>query len=79
LVQGSTPWRPIWNFRFPVVIKFRPSWRRIEGRLGRAPRPLPGYGYLLGVPLAPWQVIADLAAHPALASAYGGEDHDESA
>ena len=52
---------------------------RIEGRLGRAPRPLPGYGYLLGVPLVPWQVIADLAAHPAPASAYGGEDHDESA
>jgi hypothetical protein len=52
---------------------------RIEGRLGRAPQPLPSYGYPLGVPLVPWQVIADLAAHPAPASAYGEEDHDESA
>ena len=29
----------------PVVIRFRPSWRRIEARLGLAPRPLPSYGY----------------------------------
>jgi hypothetical protein len=29
--------------RSPVVIRFRPSWRRIEARLGLAPRPLPGY------------------------------------
>jgi hypothetical protein len=29
--------------RSPVVIKFRPSWRRIEARLSLAPRPLPIY------------------------------------
>jgi hypothetical protein len=63
--------------RSPVVIKFRPSWRRIEARLGRAPRPLPNYGYPLTVPP---QVITDLAAsRPAPGSAYGEEDHDESA
>ena len=39
--------------RSPVVIKFRPSWRRIEARLGRAPKPLPGYGYPLTVPPVP--------------------------
>ena len=27
----------------PVVIRFRPSWRRIEARLGQAPKPLPSY------------------------------------
>ena len=63
--------------RSPVVIRFRPSWRRLEARLGRAPRPLPNYGYpLTGTP----QVITDLAAYrPAPGSAYGEEDDDESA
>ena len=66
--------------RSPVVIKFRPSWRRIEARLGRAPRPLTGYGYPIGVPPVPRQVITDLAAYrPAAGSAYGEDDHDESA
>ena len=66
--------------RSPVVIKFRPSWRRIEGRLGRAPRPLTGYSHPLAVPPVPQQVSADLAAYrPAAGSAYGEEDHDESA
>jgi type IV secretion system protein VirD4 len=63
--------------RSPVVIKFRPSWRRIEARLGRAPRPLSGYGYQLTVPP---QAITDLDSRRATpAAAYGEEDHDESA
>lgn len=66
--------------RSPVVIKFRPSWRRIEARLGRAPKPLSGDGHPLGVPPVPPQVIADLASHRAApGSAYDEEDHDESA
>jgi type IV secretion system protein VirD4 len=66
--------------RSPVVIKFRPSWRRIEARLGRAPKPLPGHGYPLTVPPVPAQVIADLASRRAApAAAYDEEDHDESA
>ena len=47
--------------RSPVVIRFRPSWRRIEARLGRAPKPLPGYGHPLAVLPVPPQVITDLA------------------
>ena len=66
--------------RSPVVIKFRPSWRRIEARLGRAPKPLPGYGHPLTVPPVPPQVITGLASRRAApAAAYGEEDHDESA
>jgi hypothetical protein len=66
--------------RSPVVIKFRPSWRRIEARLGRAPRPLPSYGYPLPVLPVPPQVITDLAVRRAAPSAaYDEQDHDESA
>jgi hypothetical protein len=66
--------------RSPVVIRFRPSWRRIEARLGRAPKPVPGYGYHLSVPPVPPQVITDLASRrPAPAVAYDEQDHDESA
>lgn len=66
--------------RSPVVVKFRPSWRRIEARLGRAPRPLPSYGYPRTVPPVPPQVITDLASRRAApAAAYDEEDHDESA
>ena len=65
--------------RSPVVIRFRPSWRRIEARLGRAPKPLTGYGYPLTVPV-PGQVITDLASRRATpTAAYDEEDHDESA
>ena len=57
--RTGTPWScPV--SRSPVVIKFRPSWRRIEARLGRAPKPLPSYA--TRSPLGgPPQVIADLA------------------
>jgi hypothetical protein len=55
------------------VIKFRPSWRASKA----ASAAHPSYGYPLGVPLVPWQVITDLAAHPAPASAYGEKDHGE--
>ena len=66
--------------RSPVVIKFRPSWRRIEARLGRAPKPLLGYSYPLTVPPVPLQVITDLAAHRADPGAiYDETDHGESA
>ena len=65
--------------RSPVVIRFRPSWRRLEARLGRAPRPLPGYGHPLAVLPAPPQVITDLATRPAAPAVYDEEDHDESA
>jgi hypothetical protein len=62
------------------VIKFRPSWRRIEARLGRAPKPLPSYRYPIAVPPAPPQVITDLASRRAApAAAHDEEDHDESA
>jgi type IV secretion system protein VirD4 len=66
--------------RSPVVIKFRPSWRRIEARLGRAPKPLPSYGNPRTDPPVPPQVIADLASRRAApAAAYDENDHDESA
>ena len=66
--------------RSPVVIKFRPSWRRIEARLGRAPQSLPSYSHPLTVLSVPRQVNTDLASHRAApGSAYGEEDHDESA
>jgi hypothetical protein len=66
--------------RSSVVIRFRPSWRRIEARLGRAPKPLPSYGHPLTVLPVPPQVATGLAARrPASASAFGEEDHDESA
>ena len=66
--------------RSPVVVKFRPSWRRIEARLGRAPRPLPGRGQPLAVPPVPPQVITDLASHrTGPGFTYGEEDHDETA
>ena len=66
--------------RSPVVIKFRPSWRRIEARLGRAPQPLPSYGYPLTVPAVPPQVITGLASRrTGPGFTYGEEDHDESA
>ena len=66
--------------RSPVVIKFRPSWRRIEARLGRAPKPPPSCGYPLAVPPLLPQAITDLASHRgAPGSAYGEEEHDESA
>ena len=66
--------------RSPVVIRFRPSWRRIEARLGRAPKPLPGYGYPLTVLPVPPQVVTGLAdRRPGPAAAYDEQDHDESA
>ena len=65
--------------RSPVVIRFRPSWRRIEARLGQAPRPLPSYGHPLTVPPVPPQIITDLATRRAAPAVYDGEDHDESA
>jgi len=66
--------------RSPVVIKFRPSWRRIEARLGRAPKPLPGYGHPRAVLPVPPQVVTGLAARrPGPAAAYDEQDHDKSA
>lgn len=67
---------PHLEFPVPVVIKFRPSWCASKAASAAHPQPLPSYGYPLGVPLVPWQVIADYSAP---ASAYGEEDHDESA
>jgi hypothetical protein len=66
--------------RFPVVIKFRPSWRRIGARLGRAPKPHTGYRYPLTVTPVPSQVISDFASRRSgSAAAYDETDHDESA
>jgi len=82
LLARLPDWRAlvISGSRSPVVIKFRPSWRRIEARLGRAPKPVPGYGYPTAVPSAPPQVLTDLASRRAApASAYDEEDRDESA
>jgi hypothetical protein len=65
----------------PVVIRFRPSWRRIEARLGQAPRPLPSYPYPFAVvDAADDAVITDLDSHrPAWPAAGHREDHGESA
>jgi type IV secretion system protein VirD4 len=61
--------------RSPVVIKFRPSWRRIEARLRMAPKPLPIHGYT-----ATDATITDLAGHwSGPIPAYDEEGHDESA
>ena len=61
------------------MIKFRPSWRRIEARLGRAPKPVPSYGYPPAVLPVPPQVATGLAARrPGPAAAYDEQDHDES-
>jgi hypothetical protein len=65
--------------RSPVVIRFRPSWRRLEARLGRAPRPLPGYRYPLTVVPVPPQIPAGLADRLPGPAAYDEQDHDESA
>jgi hypothetical protein len=66
--------------RAPVVIRFRPSWRRLEARFGRAPKPLLGYHCPLSGDAVPPQVITDLASRrPEPAVAYDEDDHDESA
>ena len=60
--------------RSPVVIRFRPSRRRIENRLGLAPA-IPGH-----IPAIGSATITDLASRRAApASAYDEQDHDESA
>jgi hypothetical protein len=62
--------------RSPVVIKFRPSWRRIEARLRIAPRSIPGNGHTLT-----HAAITALTTHgPGPATPYDEEgDHDQSA
>jgi type IV secretion system protein VirD4 len=59
----------------PVVIRFRPSWRRLEARLGRAPRPLPVYGY----PLADATITELDSRRPTWPPAGDQEEHGESA
>jgi hypothetical protein len=65
--------------RSPVVIRFRPSWRRIEARLGLAPRPLPIYRRY-AEPTADDAVITELdSRRPAWPAPGDREDHGESA
>jgi type IV secretion system protein VirD4 len=65
--------------RSPVVIRFRPSWRRIEARLGLAPRPLPMYR-AYAEPIADEAVITELAARrPAWPAPDDREGRGESA
>jgi type IV secretion system protein VirD4 len=40
---------------FPVVVRFRPAWRRLDARLGRHPLPAPH----LPDPAAPWLVMPE--------------------
>ncbi|HLH58844.1 MAG TPA: type IV secretory system conjugative DNA transfer family protein [Streptosporangiaceae bacterium] len=61
--------------RSPVVIRFRPSWRRTEARLGLAPRPLPVHGYPV-----PGATITEIdSSRPAGTPLGVQEDHGESA
>jgi hypothetical protein len=62
----------------PVVIRFRPSWRRTEARLGLAPKPLPVYGSY-GYPVT-GAVITELDSHrPAWPAPDDHEGRGESA
>jgi hypothetical protein len=61
------------------VIRFRPSWRRIEARLGLAPRPLPVYPRY-AEPIDDDAVITELAARrPAWPAPDDHEGRGESA